>query len=84
MQNFTNKTENLINNVNPVFISKKLNFSFFLKNNAFLQSNSLVYKDLNNILKNKKITDFDKYFSLQFIEKQNISKILTVGKIPQN
>jgi len=84
MQTFTDKTENLINNVNPVFISDKLNFSFFPKNNAFLQSKSLIYKDLNKIHKNKKITDFEKNFSSQFIEKQNISKILTVGKTPKN
>ena len=47
MQTFTDKTENLINNTNPVFISDKLNY-------AFLQSKSLIHKDLNKILKNKK------------------------------
>ena len=47
MQTLTNKTENLINNANPVFISDKLNY-------AFLQSKSLIYKDLNKIPKNKK------------------------------
>jgi len=47
MQTFTDKTENLINNVNPVFISDKLNY-------AFLQSKSLIFKELNEIPKNKK------------------------------
>ena len=47
MQTLTNKTENLINNANPVFIFDKLNY-------AFLQSKSLIYKDLNKIIENKK------------------------------
>ena len=48
MQTFTDNTENLINNMNPVFISDKLNY-------AFLQPKTLIYKDLNKISKNKKL-----------------------------
>lgn len=77
MQTLTNNKVKLINNVNPVFISDKLNY-------ALLQPKSLIYKELNKILKNKKITNFEKIISSQFIEKQNISKILTVRKTPQN